>query len=63
MESQEQRRATCILNKIAHQVIEEVRGMHSEYVFTFRGKPITRMLNSAWKESTSTCGFVSCWST
>lgn len=36
-----------VLNRIAHQVIEEVRGLHPEYVFTFRSKPITRMLNSA----------------
>lgn len=34
---------------IAHSVIEEVRGIHPEYVFTFRGKPVTRMLNSGWK--------------
>ena len=40
-----------VLNKIAHQVIEEVRGMHSEYVFIFRGKPISRMLNSGWKKA------------
>lgn len=32
-------------------MIEEVRGMHSEYVFTFRDKPITRILNSAWKKA------------
>ena len=32
-------------------MIEEVRGMHSEYVFIFRGKPITRMLNLAWKKA------------
>lgn len=37
-----------VLNKEAHSVIEEVRGIHPENVFTFRGKPVTRMLNSAW---------------
>lgn len=40
-----------VLNKLAHRVIEEVRGIHPEYVFTFRGKSITRMLNSAWKKA------------
>jgi integrase len=40
-----------VLNKIAHRVIEEVRGIHPEYVFTFRDKPISRMLNSAWKKA------------
>jgi len=40
-----------VLNKIAHHVIEEVRGIHPEYVFTFRDKPVTRMLNSAWKKA------------
>ncbi len=40
-----------VLNRNALRVIEEARGEHSEYVFTFRGKPITRMLNSAWKKA------------
>lgn len=40
-----------VLNKSAAAVIEEVRGLHSEYVFTYRGKPISRMLNSAWKKA------------
>lgn len=40
-----------ILNRIAKQVIEEQRGQHPEYVFTFRGKPNARMLNSAWKNA------------
>jgi integrase len=40
-----------VLNDIAKSVIDEVRGQHSEYVFTFRGKPITRMLNSAWRKA------------
>jgi integrase len=40
-----------VLNDIAKGVIEAMRGVHSEYVFTFRGKPIQRMLNSAWKRA------------
>ena len=37
-----------ILNQIAASVIESVRGNHPEYVFTYRGKPVTRMFNGAW---------------
>ncbi|KAF5271649.1 hypothetical protein FQR65_LT05270 [Abscondita terminalis] len=48
-----------ILNRLAYQVIEEVRGIHSEYVFTFRGKPITRILNSAWKKARVRAGLPS----
>ncbi len=40
-----------VLNDIAKKVIDDVRGQHSEYVFTFNGKPVTRMLNSAWKKA------------
>ncbi len=39
-----------VLNRNALHVIEEVRGEHPEYVFIYRGKPITRILNSAWKK-------------
>lgn len=37
-----------ILNRVALSVIDAARGNHSEYVFTYRGKPITRMTNSGW---------------
>jgi integrase len=40
-----------VLNKTALSVINEVRGQHSEYVFTYAGKPTSRMLNSAWKRA------------
>jgi integrase len=40
-----------VLNRVALSVIEQVRGNHPEYVFTFRAKPIARMLNSAWKKA------------
>jgi integrase len=38
----------AVLNGTALKVINEVRGQHPEYVFTFNGKPTARMLNSAW---------------
>lgn len=37
-----------VLNKIALSVIDEVRGQNQEYVFTYSGKPLSRMLSSAW---------------
>ena len=40
-----------VLNKIAKEVIEKRRGQHETHVFTYRDKPIQRMLNSAWKRA------------
>ena len=37
-----------VLNRIARSVVESVRGEHSSHVFTYKGHPVTRMLNSAW---------------
>ena len=40
-----------VLNQIAKHTIEEARGIHPNYVFTYHGKPISRILNSAWKNA------------
>jgi integrase len=40
-----------ILNKIARRVVDAERGKNAKYVFTFRDKPIKRMLNSCWKRA------------
>lgn len=40
-----------VLNHIASQVIREVKGIHPTYVFSYKGRCITRMLNSAWKKA------------
>lgn len=45
-----------VLNSIAKSVIEEVRGMHPDYVFIYRGKPILRILNSGWKDARDKTG-------
>ncbi|MFO7593799.1 MAG: site-specific integrase [Pseudomonadota bacterium] len=37
-----------VLNRIAMSVIDSRRGIHSEYVFTYKDRPMKRMLNSAW---------------
>ncbi len=45
-----------VLNDIARSVVEECRGQHPVYVFTYEGKPITRMLNTAWKNARQKVG-------
>jgi integrase len=40
-----------VLNRIAGQVIQEARGLHSIYVFPYQGRCVTRMSNSAWKKA------------
>lgn len=40
-----------VLNHTTKSVIEEVRGEHPEFVFTYKGKPINRMLTSGWKRA------------
>jgi integrase len=37
-----------VLNNVAKSVVESVRGAHCSHVFTYRGNPVKRMLNSAW---------------
>ena len=38
-----------VLNRVARSVIEEVRGEHADFVFTYRGRPVANMYKSAWK--------------
>jgi integrase len=38
-----------VLNRIASSVLEEVCGVHPDHVFTYKGKPIQNINNSAWK--------------
>ncbi len=37
-----------VLNRIASSVVKGRRGKHDAHVFTYQGKPVQRMLNSAW---------------
>lgn len=41
---------------MAQSVIEEMRGQHPVYVFTYRNKRINRMLNSGWKDARKKAG-------
>jgi integrase len=45
-----------VLNRVARSVIEDVRGEHPEYVFTYRGHPITAMNNSGWQHARTRVG-------
>lgn len=47
-----------VLNRVAHSVIEARRGQHSSYVFSFRGKALTRMLNTGWKRVRNKAGLL-----
>lgn len=38
-----------VLNDVAKSVVDECRGDHPEFVFTFRGNPVKSMNNTAWK--------------
>lgn len=45
-----------VLNKVAKSVIEEVRGIHPHYVFTYKGRPVQHINNSAWKRNRERVG-------
>lgn len=40
-----------VCNEAAKAAVESQRGKHEHFVFTFKGKPITRMNNTGWKEA------------
>lgn len=40
-----------VLNDVAASVVESVRNMHEEFVFTYSGRPVGKMNNTAWKRA------------
>jgi integrase len=38
-----------VLNAVARRVIDEVRGIHPDFVFTYHGRPVGTMHNSGWQ--------------
>jgi integrase len=40
-----------ILNSTSRAIVEQRRGIHPEFVFTYKGHRVLRMLNSAWKRA------------
>ncbi len=45
-----------VLNTIARSVVEGERGKHPTHVFTYRGNPVTKMYNGAWKRAREKVG-------
>jgi len=45
-----------VLNRIASSVVNAQSGLHTTHVFTYRGEPITRMLNTAWLRARKRAG-------
>jgi integrase len=45
-----------VLNRTARSVIEGARGRHPEFVFTYRGRPVGSMNNTAWKRARKEAG-------
>jgi integrase len=40
-----------VLNRVAKAVVEEVRGIHAEFVFTVRGRVISAKCRKAWRKA------------
>jgi integrase len=45
-----------VVNSIAQSVIDQVRGEHPEYVFTYKGHRVTAMNNTAWQQARKRVG-------
>jgi integrase len=45
-----------VLNRVAKSVIDGQRGLHSDYVFPYRGKRIFQMNNSGWQTAWKKAG-------
>ncbi len=45
-----------VLNRIAKRVVDEMRGVHSEYVFTYQGRRILKMNGRAWRDARKRAG-------
>ena len=45
-----------VLNRIASRVVDEMRGSHPEYVFTYKGRAILKMNGRAWRKARTRAG-------
>ncbi len=45
-----------VLNAVAESILGECRGIHPQYVFTFRGHRVGKMNNTAWKQARKRAG-------
>jgi len=45
-----------VLNAVARRVIESRRGIHKEFVFTYRGNPVGKLRSTAWRRAWGVAG-------
>jgi len=45
-----------VLNAVASRVIESRRGIHPDYVFTYKGRPMKRLHSNGWRRSWKEAG-------
>ena len=45
-----------VINQIARNVLEALRGTHPEYLFTYQGNPIRKMNSSSWRGARKRAG-------
>lgn len=45
-----------VLNRVAQEVVDGQRGMHSEYVFTYKNRPVKKMYGAAWRKARERAG-------
>jgi integrase len=45
-----------VLNSIARRIVDEQRGKHREFVFSYKGERLYNMLNSAWRRARERAG-------
>jgi integrase len=45
-----------VLNRVARSIVEDLRGQNADYVFTYRGRRVNRMFNSAWMRARQAAG-------
>ncbi len=48
------------LNSIAKHIVEAQRGIHKDYVFTFKGEPVLRINGRAWRNARTRAGVPQC---
>ena len=58
-EFKSQRPHVAVLNDAAWSIVESQRGKHLQWVFSYRGKRIKRMNNTAWKRARRKAGLPS----
>jgi integrase len=45
-----------LLNRVAQNIVDAQRGKNAQFVFTYRGEPLNRMLNSGWRQARTATG-------